>query len=251
MSNPPDSGAHDRLFSTTQWSVVLSAAAGDGSRSHRALARLCEAYWYPIYAHLRRLRNSPDAAQETTQGFFAHLLATDAVRVADPERGRFRAFLKVSLHNFMSHERQRAAAHKRGGGQEPLSLDFTGAEASYRHEPSHTDTPEALFERSWARTILGRALERLRSEQTSPLQRDRLRRLEPLLTSQPSDLPYARVAAELGMSEPAVKVSVHRLRRRFGQLLRAEVAETVRDETQVDDELRHLLRVVSPGSPLL
>jgi len=241
--------SNDASFSTTQWSLVLAAGdQSDASRARDALAVLCERYWYPIYARVRRMRQDPDTAQDLTQGFFAHLLETRALKVASPERGHFRAFLKTSLRHYLSNERHRLKAQKRGGGKPHLSLDLSDAEHRFGREPAHGETPEVQFEMSWARTILGRALERLRVEVgTSDDARNRFVHLEPFLSgSSPTAGAYRRVAAELNMSESAVKVAVHRLRGRFGESLRAEIAETVVEPGKIDDEIRYLLSVVRP-----
>jgi RNA polymerase sigma-70 factor (ECF subfamily) len=231
----------DPSFATTRWSLVL--AAGDSQRSdfHDALAALCESYWYPIYVHLRQLHHDPDTARDFTQGFFTHLLDRHALKVASPERGRFRAFLKTSLHNYLSNERHRAHAAKRGGGRRDLSLDFDDAESRYALEPVERETPETVFERSWARTILTRALEHLREEIDASDAADRLKRLEPCLLGDQGPS-YRELAAELDMTEAAVKVAVHRMRRRFGMVLRAEVARTVADPAAIDAEIRQLLK---------
>jgi len=237
-------------FSTTQWSLVLAAGEDGDSHARDALAVLCERYWYPIYAHLRRMRFDPDTAQDLTQGFFTHLVEKEALRVATPERGRFRAFLKGSLNNFLSNERHRETALKRGGGKPLLSLELGDAETRFRYEPSHDDTPEVRFERAWARTVLARVLEHLRNEiESMPGARERFARLEPILTGNASGQRYRDVANELKTSEPAIKVAVHRLRNRFGELLRLEIAETVNDPDEVDDEIRYLLDVIRSGGP--
>lgn len=241
-------GAHgDGSFSTTQWSLVLAAARDEDSRAREALAELCERYWYPIYAQVRRLRRDPDTAQDLTQGFFAHLLEKHALRVAAPERGRFRAFLKASLHNYIANEHHRQNARKRGGGTIRVSLDFDDAESRFQREQGHDETPEVLFEKAWARTILGRALERLRSEaESSPKARERMRHLEPFLTGPPATHGYRRVAAALNISESSIKVAMHRLRQRFGEALRAEIGETVKSPEEVDNEIRYLIAAARP-----
>jgi RNA polymerase sigma-70 factor (ECF subfamily) len=228
-------------FSTTQWSLILAAADSQRPDSGRALATLCESYWYPIYVHLRQLRHDPDTARDLTQGFFAHVLEKQIIKVADPERGRFRAFLKSSLRLYLANERHRARAKKRGGGKEPIAVDFADAEAHYRLEPIERYTPETMFERQWARSILRHALERLRKEAQGTSLADRLRYFEPYLTDSPSPLRYREVAKQLGMTESAVKVAINRVSRRYGEAIRAEVARTVHGRDEIDDEIRHLL----------
>jgi RNA polymerase sigma factor (sigma-70 family) len=231
-------------FSTTQWSLVLTAGDSQSPDSREALATLCEIYWYPIYALVRHLGSDPDRAQDLTQGFFTELLERRFFKVAKSERGRFRSFLKTALHHYLSHERDRARARKRGGGKRPLALDFDDAESRYRLEATDNQTPDKLFERRWARAMLTRAIGRLREETRASADEDRLLRLVPFLTGETPHPTYAQVAAELGSSESAVKSAVHRMRKRFGKLLRDEVAQTVGDPKEIDEELRHLFAVL-------
>jgi RNA polymerase sigma-70 factor (ECF subfamily) len=234
----PEPGDSDGRFITTEWSVVLAAADSQDPGSREALASLCQTYWYPVYAQIRYRGQDSETARDLTQGFFAELLEKRSLRLADPQRGRFRAFLKTSIDYFLSHERQRAAALKRGGGQSPISLDFDAAEAQYRLEPAGDGAPDKLFEKRWARATLNRVLERLGQEFEAAGDRDRFRRLAPFLTG--SKERYKGVASELGVSEAAVKVAVHRLRHRYGHLLRAEVARTVNDPEEVDAEIKYV-----------
>jgi RNA polymerase sigma factor (sigma-70 family) len=231
-------------FTSTQWSLVLAAGDSQDPNSREALATLCETYWYPIYALVRHLGSDPDRAQDLTQGFFADLLERRAFKVAKPERGRFRSFLRTALKYYLSHERDRTRARKRGGGKQPLSLDFDDAESRYRLEATDDQSPDKLFERRWARAMLTRAIGRLREETGASADGDRLRRLLPFLTGETPRPTYAEVAAELGSSEVAVKAAVHRMRRRFGKLLREEVAQTVGNPIEIDEELRHLFAVL-------
>jgi len=222
-------------------------AAGDSQHpnSRKALAALCEVYWYPVYAQVRYRGYDSEAAKDLTQGFFAELLEKRSLKLADPHRGRLRAFLKSSIENFLSHERQRDAALKRGGGKAPISLDFDGAEAQYRLEPGRDEAPDKLFERRWARATLNRVLAGLAEESRAAGEGRRFQRLAPFLTGGSSGKRYKSVAAELGISESAVKVAVHRLRGRYGQLLRAEVARTVNDPEAVDAEIKYLFSALS------
>ena len=238
--NTPAPGSGRGIFTTTHWSVVLAAGDSQSPESREALETLCRTYWYPIYATVRALGAAPDQAQDLTQGFFVELLDKSVFKAASPERGRFRSFLKGALRHYRSRERERERAHKRGGGVEPLSLDFEDAESRYRLEIRTGQTPDSLFERRWARALLSRALERLRAETRGSGDGDRLRRLEPLLTGQTPQPKYGEIATELGITESAVKSAVHRMRGRFGNLVRDEVAQTVKDPKEVDDELRHL-----------
>lgn len=231
-----------RQFATTRWSQVLAAGAGPTSDSREALARLCELYWRPLYAYVRRWGYDADEAQDLTQEFFSRLLEKHYLRAADPARGRFRSFLLASLKHFLSNERDRAAAVKRGGRATVLPLEFETAEGWYVREPPDDETPERVYERRWALTLLERTLERLRREFEAAGKGAMFSRLEGHLTGEQETAPYAQLAAELGTSEGAVKVAVHRLRRRFGALLREEIAETVSEPAEVDDEIRQLFR---------
>ena len=232
------------LFPTTHWSVVLAGADSANPESRRALELLCGRYWYPIYAHARFLGHDPDPAQDLTQGFFTYVLEKHALKVADPQRGRFRAFLKGTFAHFIANERRTARAQKRGGGKSDPSFDLDTAESRYRFEPVETCTPEQSFERAWARTLLNRSLDRFAAEMETEGAGARFRRLEPFLTETPDGASYCEIGRELGISEGAVKGAVHRMRRRFGRVLRDEVAQTVGDPEHVEDELRHLFAVL-------
>jgi RNA polymerase sigma-70 factor (ECF subfamily) len=230
-------------FATTQWNVVLAARDGTEGEARRALESLCEAYWYPLYAYLRRRGPSAEEARDLTQGFFADLLSRDFLAAIDRSKGRFRSFLLASLENFLSHEREKQQALKRGGGVRPLPLDVETAETRYALEPADQLTPEKVFERRWGLTVMERAMERLAAEHDD--QKERFERLKPCLTGT-EHASYGEVAAFLGLTEGAVKAAVHRLRQSYGRLLREEIAQTVADPAEVDDELRHLLAVIQP-----
>jgi len=231
-------------FPTTQWSVVLAARAGGSTAGREALESLCGAYWYPLYAYARSRGHDAEAARDLTQGFFTHLLERDFLQPVAPEKGRFRAFLLASFKNFLSHERERAQALKRGGTTVTVSMDGGEAEGRYRLEPADRLTPEQLFERRWGLTIMERAMQRLETASASrPAQFDKLRGY---LTGAEADVAYREVAVELGLSEGAVKTAVHRLRKEYGRLLREEIAATLVDRDELDDELRHLLAVIRP-----
>lgn len=242
--DPRERGGGRGLFDTTHWSVVLAAGDSGNPESREALAVLCQSYWYPVYVLVLHSGNEPDAARDLTQGFFASLLEKQSLKVATPERGRFRSFLRAAVHNFLANERQRATALKRGGGRTPITLDFDRTDAPARLEPAEDETPLSLYERSWARTLLRRVLDRLRREMASSRDTGRYRRLEPFLTGAPPPGGYAAIAAELEMTEGAVKTAMHRLRRRYGTLLREEVAGTVEDPAAVDEEIRYLFSVI-------
>jgi RNA polymerase sigma-70 factor (ECF subfamily) len=231
-------------FAITRWSLVLEAGGGSTPHAAAALATLCEIYWYPLYAYLRRRGYSAEDAQDLTQGFFARLLDKQTLEAARPERGRFRSFLLTSLQHYALNDWDRARAQKRGGGVPVLSLDFETAEGRYQMEPRDEVTPERLFDRRWALALLDRTLARLRAEWRSAGKEAVFEVLKPALTGDPDDDSYAQIGSRLGRTEGAVKVSVHRLRRRFRDLLREEIAETVDSANQIDEELRHLLTVV-------
>jgi len=242
-ADPPIDGP--RRFATTRWSQVIAAGRAQTPSSRDALAGLCEAYWYPLYAYVRRWGHGPDEAQDLTQEFFTRLLEKHYLRDADPTRGRFRSFLLASLKHFLSNERDRATAVKRGGRAQIVPLEIETAEGLYRLEPPDADTPEKVFERRWALMLLERTLGRLRDEFVAGGRREVFSRLEGYLTGERETVPYAQLAVELGMTEGAIKVAVHRLRKRFGALLREEIGDTVSDPAQVDDEVRELFRILT------
>jgi RNA polymerase sigma factor (sigma-70 family) len=232
-------------FDTTNWSVVLGASAGDSAGARAALATLCQVYWYPVYAFIRGRGEAAADAEDLTQAYFARFLEKDCLRDVRPEHGRFRSFLLVSVRNFVLNERERARAGKRGGGRPHVSLDAAAGEARYALEPRDATTPETLFERSWARTVLDRAFGRLREEARRSADDGRYDRLEAFLTGDETGDTCASLAREWGVGQSTVRVAVHRLRRRFGEILREEIGRTVADPGDVEDEVRHLLRIVS------
>jgi RNA polymerase sigma-70 factor (ECF subfamily) len=238
-------GLPEPLFVTTHWSVVQAAGHGDTTRACDALAHLCKIYWYPLYAYARRKGSSPHDAQDLTQEFFARLLEGNWVARADPERGRFRSFLLSSMKHFMANEWNRARAQKRGGGQPVFSLNDDSAEERYGREPAEQATPESLFERGWALTLLEGVLARLEAEYRSEGKQALIETLRPALTAERDALNYAGMAEKLGMTETAVRVAMHRLRQRYRQLLRAEVASTVASPGEVEAEMRHLFQVLT------
>jgi RNA polymerase sigma factor (sigma-70 family) len=228
-------------FATTRWSVVLAASGGTSSAVvHEALTTLCEIYWYPLYAFLRSRGHRAEDAQDLTQAFFARLLEKQTIRSADPARGRFRSFLLVSLKNFTANERDRGRAEKRGGGEPIASLEIETAEGRFQLEPPTDETPERVFDRRWALTLLERVMLRLRAEMARRDHSPQFDALKAYLTGDQPQLTYAESASELGTSEGAVKVAVHRLRKRFRELVRDEIAQTVSSADEVEDELRHL-----------
>jgi RNA polymerase sigma-70 factor (ECF subfamily) len=231
-------------FATTRWTVVLAAGAQRSADSDAALALLCEAYWYPLYAFLRARGHDADEAQDLTQAFFLQVIEKRPFTHADPSRGRFRSFLLTSLKNFAANEYNRQNTLKRGGRASTLSLDLETAEGRLRLEPVSGETPEHLFERKWTLTLLERALDRVRDE-VMPERPQQFDLLKGYLTGNEDQPTYAETAAALGMSEGAVKVAVHRLRRRFRELVRDEIAETVSSPAEIEEEIRYLWASVS------
>lgn len=238
-SSPP------QHFVTTHWSLVLAAGQTQGAAAERALAKLCESYWYPLYAYLRRHGRTPHDAQDLTQEFFARLLEKNYLSEARRERGKFRSFLLTSLNHFLANEWDRMGAQKRGGGQTLISLDAESAESRYRLEPEDAATPDRIFERRWAITLLDRVLRILQREYEMADRREFFDRLKFSLTGERSALPYAELAAQMGMTEGAIKSAVHRLRGRYREILYEEIANTVSSPEEVEDEIRHLFKVLA------
>lgn len=232
-------------FATTHWSLVSAAGKQASPDAQEALATLCGTYWYPLYAYVRRVGYQPDDAQDLTQAFFARLLEKDYLKAADKERGKFRSFLLASFKHFLSKERDRAKAQKRGGGRKLLPLDFEAGEKRYSLEPAHELTAEKMYERRWALTLLDQVLARLREEFVQTGKDKIFDGLKGVLTGE--DVAYGQVAAELDMTEGAVKVAVHRLRRRYKELVLAEISQTVAKPEDVDEELRHLFAAIRSG----
>jgi RNA polymerase sigma factor (sigma-70 family) len=234
-------------FVTTHWSVVLTAGRSDTTRAQDALAKLCQTYWYPLYAYVRRRGHTPEDAQDLTQEFFARLLEKNWIGNADQAKGRFRSFLLSAMNHFLADEWDKARAQKRGGGVLLVPLQFDTAETCYGIEPADPVTPERSFERRWALTLLEGVLNRLRTEYEQEGKADLFAKLHPCLVGERTAQPYADLAATLGVSEGTVKSAVHRLRQRYRQLLREEIANTVGRADEVDEELRHLFAVLAGG----
>jgi len=241
---PEDVGARAGLFATTHWSVVLAAGEGSTVASAQALERLCRTYWYPLYAFVRRQGHEACEAEDLTQEFFARLLAKEYFGRADPALGRFRNFLLACLKHFLSEQRRHARRLKRGGGQTLISWDSQTAEERYQSEPADPITPEKVYDRRWALTLLEKALARLGDELSAAGKQAVFAQLKDYLWGQGSGEGYAEVAGRLGLSEGALKVTVHRLRRRYRELLREEVADTVATGQDIDEELRYLIGVI-------
>lgn len=231
-------------FASTRWSVVLAAAERETIDADAALASLCESYWYPVYAYARRRGHSADEAQDLAQGFFTRLIEKRDFATARPERGRFRSYLLSAFLHYVSNERDRTAAIKRGGGQTPLSLDFQDAEQRYLHEPGDCRTPETLYARRWVMTLLESVLGQLETEFQRQDKTELFGYLKPMLTEQGGNVSYRELASRVGISETALKVAVHRLRRRYRDLLREAVAGTLDNPNDVDDEIGFLFRAL-------
>ena len=233
------------VFATTHWSVVLAAGQQDSPQTQAALEALCRTYWYPLYAYLRRHGYTPEDAQDLTQEFFTRLLRKNYPAQADRAKGKFRSFLLLALKHFLSDERERATAGKRGGGLALLSLDAQAPEERYRLEPADEATPETLFERRWAQTILDQAVARLRDEYATTGKGDTYAVLQAFEPGEQKTLSYTEAAARLDVSESALKSMIHRLRQRHRELVREEIAQTVTTASEIEEELRHLIAVIS------
>jgi len=231
-------------FVTTNWSQVTTARDGTDSAARRALEELCRTYWHPLFEYVRHLGYGPDEAQDLTQEFFADLLERDFLKGVDRAAGRFRSFLLASLKHFLSRERTKAHALKRGGGVATISLDSGTPATKVGEIAADQLTPEQAFDRHWALTVLDRAIERVRQDAKDSSALDQFELLRPYLTGEAFRPPYGDLAAELGMTEEAVRAALHRLRKRFGKMLRSVIAETLADPTHADDEIRYLLSVM-------
>jgi RNA polymerase sigma factor (sigma-70 family) len=224
--------------------MVLAAGKGASADAQKALAALCQTYWYPLYAYVRRRGHQPVEAQDLTQEFFARFLEKHYLHAADPERGRFRSYLLVAFKRFLSKERDRTRAKKRGGGRKTIPLDFERGENRYSHEPAHELTAERIYEQRWAMTLLDRVFARLRDEFDHAGKRNEFDHLKGFLTGEAAVISHRELAADLEMSEGAVRVAVHRLRRRYRDLVREEIAQTVAGPDVVDEELRDLFEAL-------
>lgn len=242
-SNPPFGGN----FPTTRWSCVVSAGAADAVRARDSLEELCTAYWYPTYVYIRRRGYDAEQARDLTQDFFVRLLEKGVLSEADPNRGRFRSFLRTVCAHFLANRSDWARAQKRGGGRTFLPLDASDAEARYGLELSSSLTPEKIFDRSWALTLLGRVLDRLGREYDEAGKAATFQALRGMLAGEPELGSYAELATRLGATEGAVRVAAHRLRRRYGELLRSEIAATLAEPAEVDGEIRELFAALEPG----
>jgi RNA polymerase sigma-70 factor (ECF subfamily) len=232
-------------FETTHWSLVLAARDQNSARGYEALTRLCQTYWLPVYAFVRKRGHSPDRAKDLTQDFFANFLERNSIARAVRERGRFRSFLLTSVENFLRNEHERNQAQKRGGGRSVLSLDEQDAERSYLAEPADQLDPANAFELRWALTVLDRVMQRLRREYLELGRVDLFDALQAHIWGDAESIAYQQLAERFAMSLANIKTTAHRLRQSYRALLREEIAQTVAQPGEIDDEVRYLMRVVS------
>lgn len=245
LPTPGEAVTRQGSFTATHWSVVLAARQqDDGVVSKEALARLCSTYWRPLYAFIRRQGMSPHEAEDLTQEFFQRFLERDSLRNVSPAGGKFRSFLLACLKHFLAGQRERAHAQRRGGGCEVVSLDGASEESRYLVEPVDAISPDVVFERRWAFTVLEQVLNRLKEDYTQRHQGDLFECLQGFLPGGQGGASRAEVAAKQGMSAGTLDVAIHRLRQRFGAFVRAQVAQTVSSDEQVDEEIRHLISVL-------
>lgn len=235
-------------FATTHWTLVVTAGRTDSTSAGAALEELCRTYWYPLYAYARRRGCSREDAEDLTQGFFARFLERNYLDGLSSDRGRFRAFLLAAFNHYLANEWKHRNRRKRGGGETPLSLDWADAATRYELAPADNLSPDRLYDRTWVITLLARVLERLANECATDGRADFFQRARGCLTMDRGEIPYAATAAELGMTEGALRVAVHRLRRRYRELLRQEVAQTLSDPALARNEIQSLLTAFNPGA---
>jgi RNA polymerase sigma factor (sigma-70 family) len=232
-------------FATTHWSVVLAAGQSATIDAREALEQLCRTYWYPLYFYLRRCGSSPEDAEDLVQEFFARLLSKDYLGRADPQKGRFRSFLLSGIKNLLCDQHDRSNRIKRGGGKPVVSLDAPSAEARYQLEPVDGSAPDRAFDRSWATALLERAATRLRTEYAQSGRTELFEQLTDFRLDQESQVSYVEAARQLGLSQSAVRSAIYRLRQRHRELVREEIAQTLADPAELEEEVRYLLRVIN------
>ena len=232
-------------FPETRWSMVLAAQGRSGECGEHALSELCRAYWYPIYAYVRRTGAEPPDAEDVTQGFFLMLLERDSLRTATPERGRLRSFLLTALKHYMTDARRRETTLKRGGGQTLLSIDQMRAEERLANEPVHQQSPDALYDQSWAYAVLETTMRQLREYYTSLGKAALFAEIEGYLSWHEGEHPYREAAAKLGVAEPAVRFAVHKMRQRYQSLLRRQITDTVASYEDAEEEIGYLCEVLA------
>ena len=239
-ASTPSASAPGDIFATTHWTVVLAAGKRSSPQSNGALEELCRSYWFPLYAYVRRRGHSKEDAEDLTQEFFRRFLGKNYLEGVSSDRGRFRAFLLAALKNFLANEWDRARRQKRGGGVTPLSLDWQTADTQFQIADITEPSPEKAFDREWALALLAKVIERLRAECEAEGREKQFAELKIFLTAGKGELSHADAARALAMDEGAVRVAVHRLRKRYRQLLRDEIAQTLADSADVDEEMRAL-----------
>jgi len=232
-------------FATTRWTMVLAAGKRSSPLAVRALEELCRDYWYPLYVYVRRRGYAKEDAEDLTQAFFARLLEKDYLRTAAREKGRFRTFLLVAFQRFVANEWDRARAQKRGGGQRLVPLDADYAERRYHAEPADTMSADRIYERRWALTLIEQTVGNLRKEYVTAGKTRDFDQLKVFLTADRDTIPYVQLSETLGQTEGTLRVAVHRMRKRFRELFRQEIAETVSDPNEIEAELRHLMAALS------
>ena len=240
MTAIESSQASGDIFATTHWTVVLAAGQRHTPQSDTALEQLCKTYWFPLYAYVRRRGHTKEDAEDLTQAFFARFLAKNYLAGLSAERGRFRAFLLAALKNYLANEWDKAQRLKRGGGQVALSLDWETADTKFQVAATGEPNPEEAFDREWALALLARVIERLQAECVADGKAKLFEQLKVFLAAGKGETAQSEVAKALGMEEGAVRVAVHRLRKRYRQLLRDEIANTLSEPAMVDEELRAL-----------
>ncbi len=245
MAHSPEQETSAARFATTHWSVVLAAGQGGASGSREALENLCRTYWQPVYAYLRRHGIGVHEAEDLTQGFFARFLEKNSLKNVTPAKGKFRSYLLGAVKHFVSNERDRARAKKRGGGRTFIPLDVSSAESRCSFQPSDELTPEKIYDKCWALALLDHVLCRLQDEFVEARKEKTFASLKVFLTGETGTLSYNEVAKELNMADGAVKVAVHRMRRRYREILKEEVAGTVAGPEETEDEIRYLLAAVT------
>ncbi len=247
-TNPPStrgSAASADVFATTHWTLVLAAGANRAPQADLAMEELCRTYWYPLYTYIRHQGHSRQDAEDLTQGFFARFLARNYLEGLSSDKGRFRAFLLAALKHFLANERDRAASRKRGGGAAALSLDWKDAASRYQIEPSDQLSPDKLYDRAWAVTLLERVIQRLRDESATEGKAEWFDQLKPFLMMDRAAMHYGQATAALGLTHGATRVAVHRLRKRYRELLRQEIGRTLSHPAQVEEEMRTLFSAFS------
>ncbi|GAA5149792.1 sigma factor [Prosthecobacter algae] len=242
---PEAVGKPKEAFKTTRWSMVIRASDLGNEAAMKDMEHLCRACWYPIYAFVRRQNYSPEDAEDLAQGFFAHVLENNVLSHADPERGRFRSFLLGALRHFVSNEARKQRTEKRGGKVTFVPFEIEEGEERFEREIAHPDSPEKLFQRNWAENLLHRAVKALEEDYASCGKEKLFKAMQPYLASSANPNSYEELARELGMSTGTVAVSVFRMRKRYGELLRAEIAQTVEDPMDIEQEIRLLLEAVA------